>query len=430
MSDSEDSTVTYTTVSSPFRGMLDIGSSGVDGPPVMPEDPYAYVVAAFQSPPSPDYVPGPEEPEQAPLSLEFVHERIYMEFMPPEDEVFPAEEQPRPAAILPTADSPGYIADSDPEEDPTDYPIDGGYDDDDESSKDDEDDDDDVEEEEDEKEEEEEHPAPADSIPPHVHRVTVIIEYLAYLKCMESSTIQVFFHGDAIMGQMLHQFQGNQRDYFSNDTFRGCYIVTSFPLPHPIIILSDSDVEDTFFSTHSPDYIPASPDYFPASSGNTSSNFLDDLTKDLLASLSLSPFYDDPYMKVVQAFYAKELTIPPPDHITPPAILTPSSVLPPSLLFDPRYFFVPEELLPPKKQIHPPSSSSTTLSNSSKKNFDEVKTKLREARTQILELQKKHMGQRDKIALVHFRISDLEMTLEDIQDRHQLYMRNLMGHTS
>ncbi|GJZ66416.1 hypothetical protein Tco_0623112 [Tanacetum coccineum] len=29
------------------------------------------------------------------------------------------------------------------------------------------------------------------------------------------------FHCDAIMGQMLCQFQGNQRDYFSNDTFRG-----------------------------------------------------------------------------------------------------------------------------------------------------------------------------------------------------------------
>ncbi|GJY57288.1 hypothetical protein Tco_0456403 [Tanacetum coccineum] len=52
--------------------------------------------------------------------------------------------------------------------------------------------------------------------------------------------------------------------------------------------------------------------------------------------------------------------------ITPPAILTPSPVLPPSLLFDPRYFFVPEELLPPKKRIHSPSSSSTTLSNSSR----------------------------------------------------------------
>ncbi|GJS25878.1 hypothetical protein Tco_0486498 [Tanacetum coccineum] len=50
MSDSEDSTVTYTAVSSPFGGLSDIGSPGVDGPPVMPEDPYAYVVAAFQDP--------------------------------------------------------------------------------------------------------------------------------------------------------------------------------------------------------------------------------------------------------------------------------------------------------------------------------------------------------------------------------------------
>ncbi|GJW98293.1 hypothetical protein Tco_0180101 [Tanacetum coccineum] len=62
MSDSEDSTVTYTAVSSPFGGLSDIGSPGVDGPPVMPEDPYAYVVAAFQAPPSPDYVSGPEYP--------------------------------------------------------------------------------------------------------------------------------------------------------------------------------------------------------------------------------------------------------------------------------------------------------------------------------------------------------------------------------
>ncbi|GKA34253.1 zf-CCHC domain-containing protein [Tanacetum coccineum] len=63
MLDSEDSTVTYTKVSSPFADLSDIGSPGVDGPPVRPEDPYAYVVAAFQAPPSPDYVPGLEEPK-------------------------------------------------------------------------------------------------------------------------------------------------------------------------------------------------------------------------------------------------------------------------------------------------------------------------------------------------------------------------------
>ncbi|GKG21951.1 hypothetical protein Tco_0384546, partial [Tanacetum coccineum] len=100
-------------------------------------------------------------------------------FMPPKDEVFPVEEQPLPAAVSPTTDSPRYIADSnpeedeeDPEEDPTDYPVDRGEDDDDddEASDDDDDDDDDVEEDKDE-EDEEEHPALVDSVPPHVHRV-------------------------------------------------------------------------------------------------------------------------------------------------------------------------------------------------------------------------------------------------------------------
>ncbi|GJW21636.1 hypothetical protein Tco_0032258 [Tanacetum coccineum] len=86
---------------------------------------------------------------EAPLSPEFVPKPVYPEFMPPEDEVFPAEEQPLPAVVSPTTDSPGYIADSnpdedevdpeedleeDPKEDPTDYPTDGGDDDDDEMS--------------------------------------------------------------------------------------------------------------------------------------------------------------------------------------------------------------------------------------------------------------------------------------------------------
>nr|GEY00210.1 putative reverse transcriptase domain-containing protein [Tanacetum cinerariifolium] len=60
-----------------FEGLSDIGSSGVEGPPMMPEDPYAYVVAAFQAPTSPDYMPGLEEPEQAPHLPEFVPEPVY-----------------------------------------------------------------------------------------------------------------------------------------------------------------------------------------------------------------------------------------------------------------------------------------------------------------------------------------------------------------
>nr|GFA19821.1 hypothetical protein [Tanacetum cinerariifolium] len=98
MSDSKDSTVTYTEVSSPFEGLSDIGSPrfvvhGYDGLPWMPEDPY--VEAALQDPPSPNYVPGPEHPP----TPEFVSEPVYPEFMPPEDDTFPAEEQPLPTTI-------------------------------------------------------------------------------------------------------------------------------------------------------------------------------------------------------------------------------------------------------------------------------------------------------------------------------------------
>nr|GFB62753.1 hypothetical protein [Tanacetum cinerariifolium] len=72
-------------------------------------------------------------------------------------------DQPLPTDASPTALLPGYIDDSNPgedEEDPIDYPANGGDNDDNESSDDD-DDDDDVEKDE-EDDEEEEHLAPID----------------------------------------------------------------------------------------------------------------------------------------------------------------------------------------------------------------------------------------------------------------------------
>ncbi|GKF65598.1 hypothetical protein Tco_0192115 [Tanacetum coccineum] len=79
-----------------------------------------------------------------------------------------------------------------------------------------------------------------------------------------------------------------------------------------------------------------------------------------------SSFYNNTYLKDVQAIYAKELPISSPDPITPIDILTLSPILPHSLLFNPRYFFILEKLLPPKKRLCSPSSSSTTLSNPSR----------------------------------------------------------------
>ncbi|GKF18008.1 hypothetical protein Tco_0062926 [Tanacetum coccineum] len=115
----------------------------------------------FIQPHDPDYVPKP----------------IYPEYIPLEDEhEFPVEEQPLPPVDLPTAESPVYVTESDPKEDPeeyeddktgdglVDYPMDGGDDgdDDDDDSSGDDADDEDEDEEDKEDDEEKEHLAPAD----------------------------------------------------------------------------------------------------------------------------------------------------------------------------------------------------------------------------------------------------------------------------
>nr|GFB02046.1 hypothetical protein [Tanacetum cinerariifolium] len=146
MSDLNESGVTYADVSGPFEELSDIGSPRADDHehlelPEMLEDPYVEV--AFQAPPSPDYIPGPEEPEQAPPSPDYVPCPEHAD-----DEIV-AEDQPYAEDASPTGQSPEYVPDSDIEAHPED------------------DDDEDPEEDpadEEEEEEEEEHPAPADSV--------------------------------------------------------------------------------------------------------------------------------------------------------------------------------------------------------------------------------------------------------------------------
>ncbi|GKD61509.1 hypothetical protein Tco_1299018 [Tanacetum coccineum] len=92
---------------------------GYDGLPMQPV-----------APPSPDYIHGPEEPQTPPIPHDedecepmfiqphdpnYVPEPMYPEYIPLEDEhVFPAEEQPLPPVVSPTAESPGYVVESDP----------------------------------------------------------------------------------------------------------------------------------------------------------------------------------------------------------------------------------------------------------------------------------------------------------------------------
>ncbi|GKE24397.1 hypothetical protein Tco_1435909 [Tanacetum coccineum] len=99
-------------------------------------------------------------------------EPIYPEYIPLEDEhEFPVEEQLLPPVDSPTAESPGYVVESDPEEyevdetkdGPVDYPIDEGKDGDDDDGDSSGDDVDDEDKEDREEEEEEEHLAPTNS---------------------------------------------------------------------------------------------------------------------------------------------------------------------------------------------------------------------------------------------------------------------------
>ncbi|GJT87253.1 hypothetical protein Tco_1068970 [Tanacetum coccineum] len=82
-----------------------------------PDSPEAVPQSPIQTPPVPQ-----DEDEREPMFLQphdpdYVSEPMYPEYIPLEDEhVFPAEEQPLPPIVSPTTESPGYVAESDPEE--------------------------------------------------------------------------------------------------------------------------------------------------------------------------------------------------------------------------------------------------------------------------------------------------------------------------
>ncbi|GJV19437.1 hypothetical protein Tco_1368457 [Tanacetum coccineum] len=147
-------------------------------------------------------------------------------------------------------------------------------------------------------------------------------------------------------------------------------------------------------------------------------------------------------------------------------------------MFNPQEFFLPEELLPLKKRGRDRSSSSTSvlpqafkIGESSRKtslerheeqikeilnhldelsldriehiedkieglgkgqviiqqDFDNLEAELRESHTQIAKLQRKQMGNNNKIALARFRIANLEQIIKDIQVHHQADKENLLN---
>nr|GEY17042.1 hypothetical protein [Tanacetum cinerariifolium] len=201
-------TITYTLMLS-----YEVIVNGYYGMPMDPLDPYVQLV--IEAPPSPDYIPGPEAPPspdyiprpkappspdyipgpEAPPSQDYIPGPKYPEYLSPADDVLPAKEQPLPAAVLPTAELPGYITESEPEmepeeedgddekseEDSIEYPTSGGDDDADDDGDDLPKDDADDEEEDgssDSEEEEEEHLALTVSAPAlftYIISITIIL---------------------------------------------------------------------------------------------------------------------------------------------------------------------------------------------------------------------------------------------------------------
>ncbi|GKC33440.1 hypothetical protein Tco_1040734 [Tanacetum coccineum] len=177
----------------------------------------------------------------------------------------------------------------------------------------------------------------------------------------------------------------------------------------------------------------ASPDYSSATLGNTSSDPLED-SKDRSASLTISPFHDDPYMKAMQEYNATNNE----SHISLlQAPIAPLTVLPPSLVFlssSSTDFFAPPHVIEigenshvtrlerheeqidailnhldelPLERIEHMEDKIEGLGNGRviiQRDFHQLETKLQEARTQISGLQREQIRHDDEIVLARIYV--------------------------
>ncbi|GJU03918.1 hypothetical protein Tco_1114256 [Tanacetum coccineum] len=188
-----------------------------------------------------------------------------------------------------------------------------------------------------------------------------------------------------------------------------------------------SDTEDTF-SSNFPDYIPASPDYVPASPGKTySSPSNKSFGLVPIASPTLSLFHDDSYMKVVHPYYAKESPIPPPTIVPPSSISRKSSLERHEEQIKEILNHLDELSLDRIEHIEDKIKGLGNGRVIIQQDFDNLEAELRESRTQIAKIQRKQMGNNNKITLARFRIANLEQIIEDIQVRHQADKESLLN---
>nr|GEW46653.1 hypothetical protein [Tanacetum cinerariifolium] len=216
-----------------------------------------------------------------------------------------------------------------------------------------------------------------------------------------------------------------------------------------------SNIEDAFS-----EYILVVIDYSPASPGKTYSSASNNST-DVIppTSTNFSLFHNDPYINVMNAYAT---FIPSPIPIPPPTIKSP---------FDSLEFFLPKELLSPKKQKQDQyfhdyemgeNSHESTLEQHEKQikeilnhldelsldhierikddvegrgkgrviiqqDYDQMKVEFQKSRSQVFKLQRKQFKQGNKIAFAHYRISNLEHVIEEIQTRQQIDQEDFLN---
>ncbi|GJW22097.1 hypothetical protein Tco_0032719 [Tanacetum coccineum] len=221
---------------------------------------------------------------------------------------------------------------------------------------------------------------------------------------------------------------------------------------HPTANLEDA------FSSNFPNYVPsASPDYVPTSPGKTYSSASNSFGIVPLTSPTPSLFPDDPYVKVLQAFYTEKSPIPPPIIIPPktqefflPEGLLSSTNLSSSTLFQPQTFEIGETSR--KSTIEPHEEQILDILNSLdaipieriehiengieglgkgtviiQRDFDALEAELQQAHTQISKLQRKQIGCNHKISLAHYRIDELGEVINDMETHHQADIENLIN---
>ncbi|GJW74790.1 hypothetical protein Tco_0134160 [Tanacetum coccineum] len=165
---------------------------------------------------------------------------------------------------------------------------------------------------------------------------------------------------------------------------------------------STSDLEDAFSSMNILNYTSVSSDYFPASSESRSFNSLRNSTDNIIPSV-FSPFYNNPFYTSI-----------------PPQVFEIGKCS--DKMYLKHHEKQVEDILNYLDELY---LHRIERMEEGRINGNELKTELKEIRIQIVKLQKKRLGQKDKIAFAHYRISNLERIIEKIQARHQTNQEDL-----